>query len=452
MIKFNKKVLIIGFGSVGQGLLPLFLSAFSVHPSQIRIIAADDNGLIAANYLGVSHTLLPLTPSNYSDVLARHLQDGDLLINLSVNVSSVALITWCKANDVLYLDTCVEPWANGYTIEDPLKLTPTNAWLRRQALSLFESDAATAIIAHGMNPGLISHFVKAALRSLASRKNVSVDQTPSWGELASSLGVRAVHIVERDTQDDNQSLRCGEFVNTWSAEGLYSEAWLQKSEVFWGSSEDFFPDEAQSTTHNNALRLTKSGANIQVKSWTPSLGEQNGILVTHHEVISIGELLYTADYSPTVGYVYNPSLKAKASLHNLQLGQPVTHFRVMNSPTLQGFDEVGVLLVHETGSLWHGTTLNCSEARRLVPFNNATSLQVVAGVIAALTWMFDNPRAGVVEAESLDSEKVLDIARPYLGTVSMVETDWRPDTGAGFSGVLATHVAQFESSQQIEKA
>ena len=442
----------IGCGSVGQGLLPLFLSTFSVHPSQIRIIAADNNGRIVADYLGISHTLLPLTPSNYSDVLARHLQDGDLLINLSVNVSSVALIIWCKTNNVLYLDTCVEPWENGYTVKDPVTLEATNAWLRKQALSLFESGAATAIIAHGMNPGLISHFVKAALRSLASRKNVSVDQTPSWGELASSLGVRAVHIVERDTQDDNQPLQYGEFVNTWSAEGLYSEAWLQKSEVFWGGSEAIFPDGTQSTTHNNAFRLTKSGANIHVKSWTPSLGEQNGILVTHHEVISIGELLCTADYSPTVGYVYNPCLKAKASLHNLQMGQPATHFRVMNSSTLQGFDEVGVLLVHETGSLWHGTTLNCSEARRLVPFNSATSLQVVAGIIGALTWMFDNPRAGVVEAESLDSEQILDIAQPYLGEVCMVETDWYQEIGISFSGVSATDVAEVEPSQRIEKA
>jgi homospermidine synthase len=174
-------------------------------------------------------------------------------------------------------------------------------------------------------------------------------------------------------------------------------------------------------------------------------------LVTHHEVISIGELLCTADYSPTVGYVYNPCLKAKSSLQNLQLGQPVTHFRVMNSSTLQGFDEVGVLLVHETGSLWHGTTLNCSEARRLVPFNSATSLQVVAGIIGALTWMFDNPRAGVVEAESLDSEKILDTAKPYLGKVSTVETDWRPDIGIGFSGVSATDVAELEPAKQIEK-
>ena len=40
---------------------------------------------------------------------------GDFLLNLSVDVSSVALIEFCQARGVMYLDTCIEPWAGGYT-------------------------------------------------------------------------------------------------------------------------------------------------------------------------------------------------------------------------------------------------------------------------------------------------------------------------------------------------
>lgn len=153
------------------------------------------------------------------------------------------------------------------------------------------------------------------------------------------------------------------------------------------------------------------------------------MLVTHHEVMSIGELLGSDEYRPTVCYVYNPCPKARDSLSALRAGFLAERFRVLKCDALQGFDEVGVLLIHETGSLWYGSTLDCREARRLAPYNSATSMQVVAGIIGALTWMLDNPRAGVVEAESLDSSQILAVALPYLGRVRVVETDWRAAGG-----------------------
>ncbi len=39
----------------------------------------------------------PLTRDNYRDVLAPLLRAGDFLLNLSVDVSSVALIAFCQA-------------------------------------------------------------------------------------------------------------------------------------------------------------------------------------------------------------------------------------------------------------------------------------------------------------------------------------------------------------------
>jgi len=40
---------------------------------------------------------------------------GDFLLNLSVDVSSIALIQLCWEKGALYLDTCIEPWPGGYT-------------------------------------------------------------------------------------------------------------------------------------------------------------------------------------------------------------------------------------------------------------------------------------------------------------------------------------------------
>jgi homospermidine synthase len=445
---FDRRILIVGCGAVGQGLLPVLFRTFDVAPSQLTVIAADGEGSNVCAQWRIRHVVAPITPENFQTVLPGHLKAGDLLLNLSVHVSSLALIAWCKAHEVLYLDTCVEPWRGGYVAND---VTASNAWLRRQALALHTPGAATAVIAHGMNPGLISHLAKEALLALARRNDV--EPLPEWGALAQALGVKAIHISERDTQDDGFPLPHGVFANTWSARGLHSEACLQRAELEWGSHEPAPPAGAIVVKHGRAqiVCLPEPGAQIWLKSWTPSQGEQRGMLVTHHEVASIGDWLATDTYRPTVCYVYRPCPKAGASLSSWRAGKTFREFRVLPGSNLRGADEIGILLIHDHGALWHGSILDCSEARRVAPHNNATTLQVAAGIVGAIAWMQDHPRAGVVEAENMDSAQVLAVARPYLGRVATFETGWRPgkhltldefladesgqgDTAAGYTG------------------
>ncbi len=428
------RIVMLGCGSIGQGLLPLLFRTFPIDPSQLTIITADDKGAEVAARFGVRYLVDPVTPENCLILLSQHLKAGDLLLNLSVGVSSLAMIAWCKEQGVLYLDTCVEPWQGGYVDQTGTSIETSNAWLRQQALSLHTPGAPTAVIAHGMNPGLISHLLKEALLTLARDKGIAVEPGRPLNTLAQRLGVRVVHLTERDTQDDGRMLAAGTFANTWSALGFYSEGYLQGAEIGWGTHE---PKELRggklvACGSSKILRLGGNGAATFLKSWTPSIGEQQGMLVTHHEVISIAELLCTESYRPTVCYVYNVCPKARESLANAYLGKPIRDFQVLPGDMLHGLDEVGVLLFHSTGALWHGATLTSDEARALAPHNSATTLQVVAGVIGALAWMLKNPREGVVEAERMDSAKVLETARPYLGRVATFETTWRPGVHLDF--------------------
>ncbi|MGH8762194.1 MAG: homospermidine synthase, partial [Nitrosospira sp.] len=52
-----------------------------------------------------------------------------------------------------------------------------------------------------------------------------------------------------------------------------------------------------------------------------------------------------------------------------------------------------------------------------------------------VVWALRNPYAGVVEPDDIDYEAVLEIARPYLGEVVGVYSDWTPlhDRGRLFS-------------------
>ena len=430
----------VGFGSIGQGVLPLLLRHLSVAASQITIVTAEERGRDEAASLGVRFVIEPLTRDNYARVLEPLLSAGDFLLNVSVEVSSVALIELCRRRGALYLDTCIEPWPGGYT--DP-SLTPSrrsNYALRESALALRKGNAGgpTAVITHGANPGLVSHFVKAALLDVAAatgRPTAAPTSRAGWAELAQTLGVKVIHIAERDTQVSPRPKSPGEFVNTWSIEGFVSEG-AQPAELGWGSHERHFPADGGRHDFGDsaAIFLNRPGAATRVRSWTPREGPYHGFLITHAEAISIADYLTvreggTVRYRPTVHYAYHPCDGAVLSLHefagkNWHLQERT---RLIMEEISEGIDELGVLLMgHAKGAYWYGSRLSIEEARRLVPYNNATSLQVTAAVLAGVVWALENPRASIVEPDEVDHARILEICRPYLGELVGAYSDWTP--------------------------
>jgi homospermidine synthase len=121
-VSFTGRLVMLGCGSIGQGVLPLILRHIDIPTERIHILSADARGNDVAAKYGMTFTVAPLTQDNYRDLLAPLLSAGDFLLNLSVDLSSVALITLCQELGALYLDTCIEPWVGGYT--DP-SLTPS---------------------------------------------------------------------------------------------------------------------------------------------------------------------------------------------------------------------------------------------------------------------------------------------------------------------------------------
>ena len=175
-VAFAGRLVILGFGSIGQGVLPLILRHIDMPRENIVIVTAEERGREVAAELDVRFVVEPVTRDNYRAVLGGLLRSGDFLLNLSVDVSSVALIELAHEQGALYLDTCIEPWAGGYT--DPA-LSPSqrsNYALRESALALAPKFAGgpTAVLTHGANPGLVSHFVKEALLNIARDTGLQV--------------------------------------------------------------------------------------------------------------------------------------------------------------------------------------------------------------------------------------------------------------------------------------
>src|SRR4051812_13642743 len=102
-------LVMVGFGSIGKGTLPLILRHIDVPRERMVIIDPDDSARAIAEFAGVRFERVALLPETLRSILAPLLTPGSFLVNLSVGVSSVALIELCRELGVLYLDTCVEP-------------------------------------------------------------------------------------------------------------------------------------------------------------------------------------------------------------------------------------------------------------------------------------------------------------------------------------------------------
>ena len=438
--RLDARLVIIGFGSIGQGVLPLILRHIDIAPERITIVTAEPRGHEVAAQYGVNFVETALTRDNYRAVLDPLLDSGGFLLNVSVEVSSVALIELCQQNGTLYLDTCIEPWPGGYT--DP-SLSPSqrsNYALREGALALRQlyPSGPTAVMTHGANPGLVSHFVKQALVDLARAGDPEAPvpgDRAGWGQLAERLGIKVIHIAERDTQVASIPKSPGEFVNTWSIDGFFSEG-CQPAELGWGTHERHFPDDGNRHDFGSgaAIYLLRPGAGTRVRSWTPLEGPYTGFLVTHNESISIADYLTVRDgdrvrYRPTCHYAYHPCDDAVLSVHELggKNWQLQSEKRLMMDEIIDGIDELGVLLMgHRDRVYWYGSRLSIEQTRAIVPHNNATSLQVTAAVLAGMVWAIEHPRSGIVEPEELDFARILKVAGPYLGDVVGVSGEWTP--------------------------
>jgi homospermidine synthase len=440
--RIDGPIVMIGFGSIGRGTLPLIERHFEFDQKKFTVIEPNAEHHTFMVQRGINHLRTKITRDNYREVLTALFTEGrGFCVNLSVDTSSLDIMKLCRELGVLYIDTVVEPW-EGFYFETEDNARRTNYALRERVRAEKRANpgGTTAVSCCGANPGMVSWFVKEALLTLArdiGRDADAPETREGWARLMQSLGVKGVHIAERDTQKSVTPKRIGSFVNTWSVEGFIAEG-FQPAELGWGTHETWFPENGHrhATGCQAAIWMERPGAITRVHTWCPTPGPQFGFLVTHNEAISISDY-YTVgaganpEYRPTCHYAYHPCDDAVLSLHetfgsgNIQARQHILD----ENEIISGRDELGVLLYgHEKNALWFGSRLSIEETRDLAPFQNATGLQVTSAVLAGMVWALENPTAGIVETDEMDHARCLEVQRPYLGPVEAHYTDWTPLT------------------------
>ena len=440
-------IVMIGFGSIGRGTLPLIERHFGFDKSRMVVIDPRDDDRKLLDERGIAFVQAHVTKNNYRELLTPYLTAGEgqgFCVNLSVDTSSLELMKLCRKLGVLYVDTVVEPWLGFYFDSRAGNEARTNYALRETVRreTKRKPGGTTALSCCGANPGMVSWFVKQALVNLAGDLGLKFeipapDDRAGWAKLMKKAGVKGIHIAERDTQRTRKPKPMDVFWNTWSVEGFVSEG-LQPAELGWGTHEKWKPKNARGHKKGckAAIYLEQPGANTRVRTWCPTPGAQYGFLVTHNEAISIADFFTVRDkagkvsYRPTCHYAYHPCNDAVLSLHEMfgaaGKAQPVHHVLDENE-LVDGVDELGVLLYgHKKNAYWYGSQLSLDETRKLAPYQNATGLQVTSAVLAGMVWALENPEAGIVEADEMDYRRCLEVQMPYLGPVNGFYTDWTP--------------------------
>lgn len=449
-----RRLLVLGCGGVAQCALPLIVRDTAIDPASITIVDFVDNRHRVTDLLqkGVQYEIGRVTPENIDEFLSARVSHGDMLLDLAWNIDAPTILNWCHENGVRYLNTSVELWDpyEDMATTHPLERT---LYVRHQSLTKMirqwgGNSGATAVLEHGANPGLVSHFVKQALTEItekiltegrAGTRQADLENALAQREfnrLAMLTGTKVIHIAERDTQISSTPKEVNEFVNTWSIDGFYEEG-IAPAELGWGTHEKKLPPRGFAHNDdgpNNQICIAQPGMNTWVRSWVPC-GPTHGMVIRHGEAYTMCHHLTVKDasgkdiYRPTVHYAYCPSNDAIASVRELQMRnwemQPKQ--RLLTDEIVSGRDELGVLLLgHDFTGWWTGSLLSIEETRAVLPHQSATTLQVAASIVAAVQWMIVEPDRGICVPDDLPHEFILEKARPYLGTQFSGPTDWTP--------------------------
>jgi homospermidine synthase len=442
--KIDGPIVMIGFGSIGRGMLPLLERHFEFDKKRFVVIDPVDDDRKLLDERGVRFIKDSVTKDNYKTLLKPLLTEGGgrgFCVNLSVDTSSLDIMRFCREIDTFYIDTVVEPWKGFYFDKSMGPEARSNYALRETVLEERRKNPGgrTAVSCCGANPGMVSWFVKQALLNIAADLGLGNDvpkDKDRWAKLMQKAGVKGIHIAERDTQRSKKPKPMNVFVNTWSVEGFVSEG-QQPAELGWGTHEKWEPENIGKHAKGcgAAVYLKQPGANTRVRSWCPTPGPQYGFLVTHNESISIADYFTVREgdkavYRPTCHYAYHPANDAVLSLHEMfgSGGKFQEDWFILDENEIEdGIDELGVLLYgHKNNAYWYGSQLSIEETREIAPYQNATGLQVSSAVLAGMVWAIENPDRGIVEADEMDFKRCLEVQSQYLGPVIGTYTEWTP--------------------------
>ena len=417
----------MGFGGVAKPVSHILSTRY---PMKEYVIVdrkrVTDNDIQVFGESRVSRLEMDIKPEELFDTMMYILKDGDVVCDFFGCNETLDILHACHLKKgIIYVNASIE--------ENILKPYPSQNALY-QAFYAFKkkyNPIFTGCIDAGANPGMITHFAILGIFSMAKyaieneiadyEKIEELLKQKDVSGLAEIMKVDVIHISELEQIEPNDTkILEGYVTNTWCIDSFHDE-WFVNAEVTMGSHDvKDLSAQGYNEIPLSEPRTVKCPFPLYMKTASPSK-IFTGKIVRHPETIEISKVFSNENHIPTVAFVYHPSRLPRQNLE--QKGWENLPAKVIdesNSGPLSGSETMGATLISSREDIpprWFGSVVSCEQEREVGCQSNPTTLQVAAGIISHLLMALDNPEKGLCMPHDFDSEKILELARPFLGNI-----------------------------------
>ena len=332
---------------------------------------------------------------NYIELLTPLFKSVDAVINLTTEVSSKLLVLLADECNVVYLDAAVEMFEKCF-----MSIHQRHKDMREL------KTKKTALLEHGMNPGVISYLCQ-------------------MGESLCDFKPDIVYITEYDTHVLKES-DSNIFYNTWSPYGLYEEI-TEKSEMSWCCKlSEEFKKKNGITQYDQSIIFSKPGYMIILDSWTPDPNQPfdtnnkgilyKGYVVTHGETETIGKRIGNINCA----FVFRICPEAQKGLNKWESSLAPKYVQMFGKDIKHGSDTIGVLLGNKESNktFWIGNKVTVEDAMKVSVLQNGATITVAAACLAGIKWCLNNPDEGILFPDDIkDYMHIWNDCKKYMGQI-----------------------------------
>ena len=404
-------IVMIGFGSIGKGTLPLIERHFEFDPERFVVIDPNDADRKLLDERGVRFVHLGLTRENYRDALKKYLTAGEgqgFCVNLSVDTSSLDIMRYCRELGALYIDTVVEPWPGFYFDKSLGNEARTNYALRETVLEERRKIRAGRPPSHAAAP-IPAWSPGSSSRRWSISPTTSATRRPSRRHRTTGAASPSASASKACTSPSaTPSARSSRSRATYSSTPGRSRASCRRAcsrpNSAGARTRNGRPPTPASTRAARRGDLPQSARRQHPRALMDPDRAGAVRLPRHPQRVDLDRrLLHRAQRQgrgastgrPATTPI-TPATTPCCSLHELfgRAGEVQSAHHILGeAEILDGVDELGVLLYgHARNAYWYGSQLSVEETRALAPYQNATGMQVTSAVLAGMVWALENPK------------------------------------------------------------
>lgn len=417
-----EKLMMFGLGGVGRSFLDKYIRMDFAHPESIICVEADPDALSFFEKCGGLkenfYTAL-LDEENIYDYL-NMLECGDYLIDFANNIKNLEVLDWTLEHGVHYISLADAGWDDD---PDECKGFRPRFLEYKKIKKSARLNKNTSIVMFGMNPGLVSAFVKKCIAEI-----IICDSSPymrdnrdrftkllrqgKWSELSVEMGIEAVIEVDNDDQVFDVQPQEGVIYSPWCPESFRFES-LAPTEVMLGTKEMLRSlDNINECDHEDLyLRLNECALDCPEEFYSPQ-GITTGLLTSHEELFTINDMLSSKEYRVTTAFAYSSCKLAKESLgRNRNLKAP-GYKLLTRDKLISGGESVGMIVQGKNFTpRYFGNYVDSMKLKD----ETATVYQVSSSTLAALCYVRSHPLEGFLFPEEVDADEILERASVFLG-------------------------------------